>query len=179
MQTAQDIMTSRGLRPIKGWPDDQAVDLTTQFDASITTRVNSGTTCSLNSSGKAIVGVGNNAVMPMWNFYDSDSPGIEGFSGDVATLRGAVVAVTPVGDSVFLTAKGSFELSTSEFVGNAAAFPPNTFLTAATSGGDAGKLVPGVRGTNMIVGQVSRGIVNNGYGYEALAFWPLTEYPAP
>lgn len=175
-QTAQHIMTSRGLSAIKGWPSEQAVDLVTKFSSSVSGVVPSGTTCSLNSSGQAILGVGTTNVMAMWNWYDSDSPIIESFTGDTATLRDAVVGGTPDGDSFFLVAAGAYELCTSEYVGTPAV---NALMTADLAGGDIGKLKAGTVYTDTICAQVSRGVVDNGYGYETLAFWPKMIYPTP
>jgi hypothetical protein len=51
-------------------------------------------------------------------------------------------------------------------------------LTANKSGSAApGKLRSGTINTNMIVGIVSRGVVDNGYGKNALAFWPCPIFP--
>ena len=62
-----------------------------------------------------------------------------------------------------------------------AQYAPNDHLTSATgSGASAGKLVAGTLGTDTICGVVSRGVIDNGYGYNALAFWPvyLPVYPS-
>jgi len=52
-------------------------------------------------------------------------------------------------------------------------------LTSDREGANAGKLKIGSIYVDMIVGQVSRGITNNGYDYDAVAFWPMPIYPIP
>jgi len=86
------------------------------------------------------------------------------------------VPVTPTGQALALVAVGAYELVSTAFV--AGSYPPNTPLTANKSGSAApGKLRSGTLYTNMIVGIVSRGVVDNGYGKNALAFWPCPVFP--
>ena len=164
-------MTSRTLNALKGWPQMNAVDFHTEFDSSVSANlpVNSGTVVSLNAAGKYVLGVGNNAVMPMFLFANSDDPDIVNDGGDPSTDVGAWVGITPTGQAMALVAVGAYELVSTS----------NDALTAAASGGDIGKLVAGTMYTNMIVGIVSRGVVDNGYGHNALAFWPCPVFPTP
>jgi hypothetical protein len=74
-----------------------------------------------------------------------------------------------------LVAIGAYELVSTAYV--AGSDLPNAPLTSATTGDNKGKLVAGNMYTNMIVGFVSRGVVDNGYGKNALAFWPFPIFP--
>ena len=52
-------------------------------------------------------------------------------------------------------------------------------LVIGMGSADAGKLDVGTLYTDMIVGIVSRGVVDNGYGHDAVAFWPFPVFPTP
>jgi len=95
---------------------------------------------------------------------------------DPATDVDAWVGMPSVGKCLGLPANGGFEILSTCYV--AANYGPNDALTAAKSGGNKGKLVAGTIGTDMIVGLVSRGVMKNGYGYDALAFWTCPIFPA-
>lgn len=167
-------MTANTLNALKGWPHMHAVDFSAEFDPGIPSDdlpVLPGTVVSLNPSGKYILGVGNSNVMPMFIFPASDDADVANYGGNASTDRGVWVSVGPTGQAVSLVAIGAYELVSTAFVSGS--YPPNTPLTANKSGGsDPGKLRTGVINTNMIVGLVSRGVVDNGYGHNALAFWP-------
>jgi len=168
-------MTANTLNALKGWPNMNAVDYTAALDASVTTVVPAGSVVSLNSSGKFILGVGNLKVMPMFLFANSDDPDIVNDGGDASTVKGVFIPIGPTGQSLALVGTGAYELVTTSYVSGS--YLPNAALTSATTGGNAGKLSAGTMGTNMIVGLVSRGVVDNGYGKNALAFWPCPVFP--
>jgi len=168
-------MTANTLNALKGWPNMNAVDYTAALDASVTTVVPAGSVVSLNSSGKFILGVGNLKVMPMFLFANSDDPDIVNDGGDASTVKGVFILIGPTGQSLALVGTGAYELVTTSYVSGS--YLPNAALTSATTGGNAGKLSAGTMGTNMIVGLVSRGVVDNGYGKNALAFWPCPVFP--
>jgi len=172
-------MTANSLNALKGWPQMNAVDYHAAFDSSIPSvdlPVLAGSVVSLNSSGNYILGVGNSAVMPLFLFNNSDDPDVVNDGGDASTTAGVWVPVTPTGQALALVAVGAYELVSTAFV--AGSYPPNTPLTANKSGSAApGKLRSGTLYTNMIVGIVSRGVVDNGYGKNALAFWPCPVFP--
>ena len=168
-------MTANTLNALKGWPQMNAVDYTAAFDAAVTSVVPAGSVVSLNSSGKFILGVGNLKVMPMFLFANSDDPDIVNDGGDASTVKGVFIPIGPTGQALALVATGAYELVTTSYVSGS--YAPNAALTAATTGGNAGKLVAGTMYTNMIVGLVSRGVVDNGYGKNALAFWPCPVFP--
>jgi hypothetical protein len=115
--------------------------------------------------------------MPMFLFTASNAS-TSSYSGGVpATSRSASVPMMG-GEAglMALVATGPYELVSTAFV--AGSYPPNTPLTANKSGSAApGKLRAGTIGTNMIVGLVSRGLVDNGYGTQALAFWCHPIFP--
>lgn len=174
-------MTANTLNALKGWPQMNAVDFHAEFDASIPAGdlpVLAGSVLSLNSSGNYILGVGTESVMPMFSFNNSDDPDVSNDGGDASTDAGVFIPISPTGQALALVAIGAYELVSTAFVD--AAYPPNTPLTADLSGGDdPGKLQAGVLYTDMIVGIVSRGVVDNGYGKNALAFWPFPVFPTP
>ncbi len=164
-------MTANTLNALKGWPQPAAVDFNTEFaDTLAGTTVLAGTVVRLNSAGKYELGVGKRLVMPLFLFHNSDDPDVKNEGGDPATEKGVFIAISPTGQAMSLVAIGAYELVSTRFV--SASYPPNTHLTSTDSGGNAGKLVAGEPYTDTIVGVVSRGVVDNGYGFEALAFWP-------
>lgn len=165
-------MTEFTLNALKGWPQPAAVDFNTTFDDSIDVDVLAGSCVSLSSIGTYVLGVGDLAVMPMFMFNSSFDPDVVNPAGDPATDRGVFVPINPTGQAMALVAVGAYELVSTAFVADLD-YPPNTHLTSTQSpDANAGLLQPGTLYTNTIVGVVSRGIVDNGYGFEAVAFWP-------
>jgi hypothetical protein len=154
-----------------------------------------------NSGGGAL------QVMPMFNFQASDDPDVTNsypvntnpayatmttnpnsptYSVPVAQA-GGWVPIQPSGGMMSLVAVGSYELvSTSFYLRTGQTFHVNDHLTATTyPDANAGLLQIGTLGTDTICGVVSRstnadGTTDNGYGTEAVAFWPvyLPAYPA-
>lgn len=170
-------MTAQTLNALKGWPQMAAVDFHTELDPSVTSRVAPGSVVHLNDDGFYALGVGNLAVMPMFTFQASDDPDVASDEGgDPATEKGVWVPVSPTGQLTALPANGAYELVSTSF-DTGGDYPPNTPLTSPTTGGLAGVLTPGTMHTNMIVGIVSRGVVDNGYGHDAVAFWPFPVFP--
>ncbi len=171
-------MTQYTLNAIKGWPQPAAVDYHTEFDSSLDdTEVLPGSVVHLNSDGRYELGVGTLSVMPLFMFNGSNDPDVRNEAGDPATEKGVWVPINPTGQAMALPAVGAYELVSTAFVDGA--FAPNDPLTAALAGGDAGKLTVGTMYTDMIVGIVSRGVVDNGYGEDAVAFWPFPVFPNP
>lgn len=168
-------MTAKTLNALKGWPQMNAVDFTAKLSADIPSGdlpIPPGGVVSLDSAGEFILGVGNSNVMPMFLFYGSDSDMIVNNGGDASVDKGAWVGMTPSGNAVALVGCGAYELVSTAYV-TGQTYNPNTPLTANKSGSAApGYLRPGTINTNMIVGLVSRGEVDNGYGHNAVAFWP-------
>jgi len=168
-------MTTKTLNALKGWPNPAALDFHTEFDPSVTVDVPPGAVVRLNNSGRYVLGVGNNRVMPLFVFAGSKDPDVVNPSGNPATDRGVFVPISPTGQALTLVATGGYELVSTHFVPGT--YTPNTPLTSPATGPDAGKLAPGTMYTNMIVGLVSRGEVDNGYGTRGLAFWPCPVFP--
>lgn len=172
-------MTSNTLNALKGWPQMNAVDYHSQFSSTIPSGdlpVLAGSVVSLNSSGDFILGVGTTNVMPMFLFNNSDDPDVANDGGDASTTRGVYVPMSPTGQAMALVAVGAYELVSTAYV--SASYSINQPLTAGLSGGaNPGKLKGGTLYTDMIVGFVSRGVVDNGYGKNALAFWPFPVFP--
>lgn len=171
-------MTANTLNALKGWPQMNAVDYHAELDSSVSGTVLAGSVVSLNSSGNFIQGVGTTSVMPMFLFNNSDDPDVVNEGGDASTDAGVFVPIAPTGQAMALVAVGAYELVSTAYV--SAAYAPNAPLTAdLAAGGDPGKLKAGTLYTDMIVGFVSRGVVDNGYGKNALAFWPFPVFPTP
>ncbi len=170
-------MTARTLNALKGWPQPAAVDFHTEFDPSVDVVVPPGSVVHINDDGKYELGVGVQAVMPLFMFNGSNDPDVQNEGGDPATEKGVWVAINPTGQAMALVAVGAYELVSTAFV--AGSYNPNDALTSPDSGGNAGKLQVGTLYTDMIVGIVSRGVVDNGYGNDAVAFWPFPVFPNP
>jgi hypothetical protein len=170
-------MTANTLNALKGWPAPAAVDFHTEFDETVTQDVPPGAVVHLNADGKYELGVGTLRVMPLFMFNGSNDPDVKNDGGDPATEKGVWVAINPTGQAMALVAVGAYELVSTAFV-KTDTFNINTPLTSPLSGVHAGKLRPGTLYTDMIVGFVSRGIVDNGYGHDAVAFWPFPVFPS-
>lgn len=174
-------MTANTLNALKGWPQMNAVDYHAEFAPAIPSGdlpVLAGSVVSLNSAGNFILGVGTTSVMPLFLFNNSDDPDVSNDGGDASTDAGVFIPISPTGQAMALVAVGAYELVSTAYVN--AAYAPNDPLTADLSGGGApGKLQAGTLYTDMIVGIVSRGVVDNGYGKNALAFWPFPVFPTP
>jgi len=171
-------MARNTLNALKGWPQQAAVDFNTEFEASVfdvLDEVLPGMVVHISSDGKYNLGVGNDKVMPLFMFNGSHDPDVLNEAGDPATEKGVWIPINPTGQAMALVAIGAYELVSTAFVDGD--YPPNTALTAAKTGANAGKLVAGTMYTNMIVGLVSRGVVDNGYGHDAVAFWPCPVFP--
>lgn len=176
------FMTEQTLNAVKGWPSQSAVDYHAAFSSDaleLLDPVPPGHVVHLNADGEFDLGVGNLDVMPMFTFNASNDPDVVNPGGNPATKKGAWVAVSPTGQALALVGCGAYELvSTAYDPDDEDDLVPNALLTSPTSGANAGKLVPGIKGTNMICAMVSRGVVDNGYGTNAVAFWPILIFPA-
>lgn len=173
-------MTAETLNALKGWPQMAAVDFHTEFDATVfdlVDRVPAGSVVHLNEDGKFELGVGTLSVMPMFSFNASDDPDVDNAAGDPATEKGVYIPINPTGQSMALVAVGAYELVSTAFV--AGTYDPNDALTSPIAGSNAGKLQVGTLYTDMVVGIVSRGVVDNGYDHDAVAFWPFPVFPNP
>lgn len=170
-------MTAYTLNALKGWPQPAAVDYHTEFADDIVDTVLPGSVVHLDSEGKYALGVGTDAVMPLFMFNGSDDPDVKNEGGDPATEKGVWVAINPTGQAMALVAVGAYELVSTAFVSGQ--YDPNDPLTSDKTGADAGKLKVGTLYTDMVVGIVSRGVVDNGYGHDAVAFWPFPVFPNP
>jgi len=171
-------MTEHTLNALKGWPSPHALDHAAELSESIPAGnlpVLGGSVVRLNSAGKFELGVGTAKVMPLFLFQNSDDPDVQNDGGDPATVAGVFVPITPSGKAMALVATGAYELTTTEFVDDT--YAPNDPLTSDTAGGNAGKVKKGTMYTDMIVGLVSRGKVDNGYGFDSIAFWPCPVFP--
>jgi hypothetical protein len=166
-------MTEFTLNALKGWPQPAAVDFHTTYDPSLLADdgvVLAGACCHLSSAGQYLLGVGSKTVMPLFMFNSSDDPDVNNGAPDASTTRGAYVPINPTGQAMSLVGIGAYELVSTAFV--AGTYFPNDHLTSALTGGTAGQLKKGTLWTDTIVGVVSRGVVDNGYGFDAIAFWP-------
>jgi hypothetical protein len=175
-------MTAHTLNALKGWPQPAAVDFETQLDDGVPAGdlpLLAGSVVHVNASGKYEIGVGTDDLMPLFTFQNSDDPDVQNDGGDASTEKGVFIPISPTGAIMALVAVGAYELVSTAFKTDDV-FAPNAFLTSDKSGGgNPGELKIGVKYTDMIVGVVSRGRVDNGYGVEALAFWPFPIFPTP
>jgi hypothetical protein len=173
-------MTANTLNALKGWPSPHAVDFNATYDPgcfSLVTTVLAGMCVHLTQAGQYALGVGNLKAMPLFMFNNSDDPDVVNDGGNAAITKGVWVAIAPTGQALALVANGAYELTSTAFV--AGTYNPNDHLTSDVSGANAGLLRVGTIYTNCIVGLVSRGVVDNGYGFNAVAFWPLYLPPNP
>ena len=175
------MMTELTLNALKGWPGDHALDFVAPLDPALPTNelpVPPGTVVRLNSAGKYTLGVGTNKAMPLFLFTDSLASTSYYDGGNPATSRNASVPMLGgTAPLMALVGSGALELVSTAYV-TGQTYLPNTPLTAAVSGAaNPGKLKPGTIGTDMIVGLVSQGEVDNGYGAKGLAFWCFPIFP--
>lgn len=174
-------MTARTVNVLYGWGHPHALEFVGKFSSTIAADylpVDPGSCVSLNSSGDFVLGCGNADVMPLITFNASDDPCVSNSDGgDPANDKGVYVPFVPEGDCLAFPCSGGFEIVTRQYKAGES-YPPNTPLYSTTGDADRGKLQPGTIGTNMIVGLVSRGIVNNGFGHDGLAFWTCPIFPS-
>lgn len=114
--------------------------------------------------------------MPMFMFNASDDPDVSNDGGDPSTVKGAFIAISPTGQAMALVAVGAYELVTTAYVAGQA-YAPNKALTSSMADTNAGLIQLGTVYTDMICGICSRGVVDNGYGTDAVAFWPTLICP--
>lgn len=171
---------SEKLDALKGWPNPHAVDFEAKFDPAIDARVPRGSVCHLNANGLLALGCDDPSKnpMPLFVLWSNEDLVVNVPHPSPATTRRTFVPVNPTGVGMALVATGAYELVTTQFVPGD--YLPNDKLTSPTSGDNAGRIAPGTLGTNVICGIVSRGVVDNGSGYDAIAFWPtvLPVYPS-
>ena len=177
-------MTANTLNALKGWPSQHAVDFHAKFDAvqlAASEPILAGSVVSLNDSGDFEIGVGTQNRMPLFLFNNSDDPDVENDGGNAGAGgdKGVWVPVAPTGQAMALVCVGAYELTSTNFVGTSANLKPNDILYSphqavpGTPSTNEGKLVEGsYLDDNTIVGIVSRGVVDNGYGHDSVAFWP-------
>lgn len=177
-------MTAHTLEAPKGWPSPHAVDFAAKLSANVTIDpVFSGRVVHLNASGEFEMGLPT-AVgashMPIFLFNNSDDPDVENPGGDAATVSGVWVAIAPTGKMMGLVAAGAYEMESTEFEAEATAgtYAPGDPLSAtadntdATTGGRITKNGITAYG-DPLCGVVSRGVLSNSHGQNALAFWPV------
>ncbi len=167
-------MTKETLNALKGWPQMNAVDFEAKLDSSVSSRLPAGSVVHVSPTKTFIPGVGNVATMPLFTFQGSDDPDVVNEGGDPATEKGVFIAINPTGVMMALVAIGAYELVSTNY-NTLLSYAPNDHLTSPltlASSVSPGMLTRGTIKTNCIVGVVSRGVVDNGYGFDALAFWP-------
>ena len=125
-----------------------------------------------------MLGVGTSNAMPMFTFHASDDPTVSGNGGDASVDAGVWVPINPTGTGMALPAAGAYELVSTHYKTDDV-YAPNTLLKSDAAGAQIGKISVGTLGTHTIVGMVSRGVVDNGYGHNAVAFWPLLGFVYP
>ena len=179
-------MTAQTLNALKGWPSPAAVDYEAAYSPTIPAAdrpVPPGAVVHVSPTDKMFVlGVGTDPVMPLFTFHASNDPTVNASGGgDPSTDRGVYIPINPTGVGMALPAVGAYELVSTHFDKTLTGqYTVNKPLTAKKSGQpNPGMLIPGVLYTDMIVGIVSRGVVDNGYGHSSVAFWPHPVFPTP
>jgi hypothetical protein len=173
-------MTARTLNATKGWPHLHAVDKTALLSDNVTLDpVPPGSVVHLNSAGQFELGVGDLDVMPLFTFNGSDDPDAVNNGGDPAVDKRPYVGITPgyQANILAIAAVNACELVSTRY-NTAESYPPNTLLTAPANNATGGAIEPGTKYVDTICGMVSDGVVNNGYGYDAVAFWPILILPS-
>ena len=171
-------MTANTLNALTGWPSQHAVDFHAMCDATILAAnepILAGSVVSLGADGEFELGVDANDRMPMFLFNNSDDPDVENDGGNAGAGgdKGVWVPVSPTGQAMALVAVGAYELTSTQYVTGGNIDVPNTPLWSDDAGADIGKLDDTTwTGGKTVVGIVSRGVVDNGYGHNAVAFWP-------
>ena len=171
-------MTAKPLHALKAWPPQHAGDFHAKFDATILAAnepILAGSVVSLGADGEFELGVDANDRMPMFLFNNSDDPDVENDGGNAGAGgdKGVWVPVSPTGQAMALVAVGAYELTSTQYVTGGNIDVPNTPLWSDDAGADIGKLDDTTwTGGKTVVGIVSRGVVDNGYGHNAVAFWP-------
>jgi hypothetical protein len=178
-------MTAHTLNPTKGWPSPHALDCRARLSANVTIDpVYAGRVVHLNSVGELEMGVPDVAAstgkahMPLFLFPNSDDPDVQNPASNPASVAGGWVPVAPQypsGPAMALVATGGYEFESTEY-NSSQSYAPGDGLTATASNSDSatgGVLLKGNAYAKSLVGVVSRGVVTNGHGVSALAFWPV------
>jgi hypothetical protein len=171
-------MTANTLNALKGWPSQSALDFHAKFDATILAAnepILAGSVVTLGDDGEFELGCDALSRMPLFLFNNSDDPDVENPGGDPTAGgdAGVWVAVAPTGQAMALVATGAYELTSTAYVAGGNIDVPNTPLWSDDAGGNIGKLDDTTwTGAKTVVGVVSRGVVDNGYGHNSVAFWP-------
>lgn len=151
------------------------VDSTVTTDAD-RAKFKEGSCVSINATGGLTLGVGTAVRMPMFLLAGLLEFQSRNYGGDPAVDTWSWVSGFPeggpnAGNMPLIVATGGYEIRSAQFV--SASYSRNATLTSDVSGGDAGKLKAGTLYTDTIVGLVSRGVEDNGYGVSALSFWSV------
>lgn len=175
-------MTQNTISILKGPASPENVlDYVSQFvSTTVANLTKRGMCVSLNSAGLYVLGCPL-AAMPMFLYNVGDDLDVNNYGGDPSAERDAWVPTQPSGAARAYVGGGGHELCTTAYV-TTSSYPPNTPLASTTgTGATAGLLRPAVVGTDSIVGVVSQGVVDNGFGANpagnpmspipALAFW--------
>lgn len=161
----------KGLNGIKGFPKIDGVDFNAVFASGVSAPA--GSVTRLNSSGELALGVGTAFAMPLFTFHNSDDLSVSHtLGGNPATDKKAWITTDPVGRVLCIPAIAAVELTTTVFKTDDS-YVPNAALKSDTTGDYAGMIRTGTHGTDTIVGVVSRGVIDNVYGYDCVAFWPV------
>lgn len=168
-------MIQKTLDVLKGWPRPHALDFQAKFnDAIKADYIPQGRVMHIDpATGKLAYGVDSLDVMPLVLWSGSQDFDVQNNGGDAAVDKGVWVPISPSGAANTLVAIGAYEVLSTEFMD--ASYAPNDLLTALEA--DGGKVSKGTKYDDTICGMVSRGVVPNAHGYDALAFWPMVILP--
>ncbi len=169
------------LNPLKGWPQNAALDFSAPISAAAlaateTGVLYAGSCVHLDTNGEYALGCEKASAlchMPIFLFPNSDDPDVSNDGGITGTVNDDPDGWAAVkrNNVLGLVATGGYELETTEYIGTPTI---GKALKALTS--DKGKLAVGTVGTDTVVGIVSRGVKNLGQldnRTQTLAFWPV------
>jgi hypothetical protein len=162
-------MTNDFLGFVKGHTLPTQLDFTTQYDTGVV--AGRGYCLHVDATSKKFkLGVGNKRTMPMFAINGSADRDVINDGGDLSADKGAYAPIVPIGNASAIVATMGIELATPAY-DITATYAINDHLTSPLTTALAGKLVVATVGTNTVVGVVSRGVIDNGFGYNFLTFW--------
>lgn len=173
-------MTYRSLNFFKGnLPDmDAALEWVNEMADPDAAELLGGSVVHRDATGKFIPGIGVALKMPMITYRPSKDSFVDG--GDPAVDRGVYTSTANQAGVLAYPCNQPVELFSTQYDEDAEAdYDMDAFLTSPAAGdADAGLLTIGTLGTDTIVGQISRGIVE-AWDHKGVAFWPMVIYPQP
>jgi hypothetical protein len=166
------------LNPVKGWPDEHAIDKAAVVVLTSGQVVNKGAVMSLRADRRFQLGLACNA-MPIFAFNAStDWDAVPDVGGMVGPSNAGVPLNAALNASITgLVAASCFELQSTEFdPAYNAQYVPNAALTAYAPGNaKAGQLKPGTQYQDTLCGICSTGLSASEAGIPIVQFWSFVQ----